>query len=193
MIIQQAPIDGRNNLGNFLNQKGLLREGVEVGTHRGKFARQILSQWKGQCLYCIDHWQTGWSSTDPTAFGDRSLDRAEAVKLLTPFKDRARILCMTSIEASDLFSDKSLDFVYIDGNHHTTGFRSDVETWWPKLKPGGILAGHDVVCPYQENSGWGYEIQPVLFRFCDYHNKILYLITEPLGRLRAHWSFYIER
>ena len=39
--------------------------------------------------------------------------------------------------------DRSLDSVFLDGDHREAPFRADVEGWLPKLKPGGWLCGHD--------------------------------------------------
>jgi hypothetical protein len=37
----------------------------------------------------------------------------------------------------------SLDFVYIDGNHRFEQVVADLAAWAPKVRPGGIVAGHD--------------------------------------------------
>ena len=50
---------------------------------------------------------------------------------------------MTSQEAAPLFRAGQLDFVYIDAQHHYEAARDDIETWYPKVRKGGILAGHD--------------------------------------------------
>ena len=50
---------------------------------------------------------------------------------------------MTSLEAADLFENNSLDFVYFDTNHSFSYLTQELKKWYPKLKPGGILAGHD--------------------------------------------------
>jgi hypothetical protein len=39
--------------------------------------------------------------------------------------------------------DASLDYVYVDARHDYCGVKEDLEAWWPKLRRGGILAGHD--------------------------------------------------
>jgi SAM-dependent methyltransferase len=72
-------------------------------------------------------------------------------------------------DASKLVQDASLDAVYIDGWHIEPAFRQDMEHWLPKLKPGGLLMGHDwgeliegfyrrmgLRCPvcYYEESSW---------------------------------------
>jgi hypothetical protein len=41
------------------------------------------------------------------------------------------------------FEDKFFDFVYIDGDHSYEGVKRDVADWYPKVKKGGILSGHD--------------------------------------------------
>ena len=45
--------------------------------------------------------------------------------------------------ASTLFADESLDFVYIDADHREEFVRKDIELWFPKLKKGGVISGHD--------------------------------------------------
>ena len=52
-----------------------------------------------------------------------------------------------SMEAVRDFEDNSLDAVYIDGNHRYDSVVADMAAWWPKVKDGGIVAGHD----YYEN------------------------------------------
>ena len=38
---------------------------------------------------------------------------------------------------------RSVDFVYIDARHDYKGAMEDIKAWWPKLKKGGLLSGHD--------------------------------------------------
>lgn len=48
-----------------------------------------------------------------------------------------------SVEAARDFSDQSLDFVFLDAGHTFEATRDDLAAWWPKLKPGGLVAGHE--------------------------------------------------
>jgi hypothetical protein len=66
---------------------------------------------------------------------------------LTPYN--VTILRKTSEEASKIISDGSLDFVYIDALHEFDPFMLDLLLWSPKVKLGGIVAGHDYVHNYQ--------------------------------------------
>ena len=36
-----------------------------------------------------------------------------------------------------------VDFVYVDARHDYCGCKEDIELYWPLLKPGGVMAGHD--------------------------------------------------
>ena len=49
------------------------------------------------------------------------------------------------MDAVKEFADNSLDFVYLDGNHNFTHIAEDIHHWLRKVKPGGILSGHDYV------------------------------------------------
>jgi predicted O-methyltransferase YrrM len=50
-----------------------------------------------------------------------------------------------SADAAERFADESLDFVYIDANHAEPYVRQDIELWYAKIKPDGIIAGHDII------------------------------------------------
>jgi hypothetical protein len=50
---------------------------------------------------------------------------------------------MSSVEASKLYADGSLDFVMLDADHTLTSVRADIAHWYPKVRVGGILSGHD--------------------------------------------------
>jgi hypothetical protein len=49
-----------------------------------------------------------------------------------------------STRARDV-ADSSLDFVYIDARHDRASVLEDLAAWYPKVRAGGIIAGHDYV------------------------------------------------
>jgi len=61
------------------------------------------------------------------------------------YKNRYKIHRGYSVNVSKSFDDYSLDFVYIDARHDYDGVLEDCEAWFPKLRVGGLLAGHDFV------------------------------------------------
>jgi len=48
-----------------------------------------------------------------------------------------------SVTASTFFADESIDYCFIDAGHHYEEVKADLEAWLPKMKPTGIMAGHD--------------------------------------------------
>ncbi len=54
-------------------------------------------------------------------------------------------LQITSDKASLLFDDETLDFVFIDASHVYDEVTRDISCWYPKVKKGGIIAGHDFI------------------------------------------------
>ena len=62
---------------------------------------------------------------------------------LARHEGRYRIHRKLSAEANEHFADNSLDFVYLDADHAYEAVAADIRRWFCKLRPGGILAGHD--------------------------------------------------
>jgi hypothetical protein len=53
------------------------------------------------------------------------------------------IIVNFSVEAAKQFEDGYFDFVYIDADHTYDGITADLEAWYPKVRKGGMIAGHD--------------------------------------------------
>jgi hypothetical protein len=56
---------------------------------------------------------------------------------------QANIIKKWSLDAVKDFKRESLDFVYIDANHNYDSIMQDIIQWTRKVKPGGIVSGHD--------------------------------------------------
>jgi hypothetical protein len=126
-----------------LNQTG---KGVEVGTFKGEFSKEILQRWQGK-LYMVDVWRelgeeyidsSNHKNFDGGVYGD-------CMNNIKGFEDKGIMVRSTSKVASDMFTDNSLDFVYIDANHAYDYVRQDIELWYPKVKSGGWVMGHDYI------------------------------------------------
>ena len=49
-----------------------------------------------------------------------------------------------SLEAAADFDDAAVDVVFIDADHSYDAVMADIKAWWPKIKAGGVMAGHDI-------------------------------------------------
>jgi predicted O-methyltransferase YrrM len=67
----------------------------------------------------------------------------QAKDRLKPWERITRFIRNFTTDAATLVPDNSLDFIYVDARHDYCGTREDLHSWWPKLRYGGILAGHD--------------------------------------------------
>jgi len=130
-----------------LERCGLLGAGAEIGVQKGHFSNHILSKWPGSKLYSIDPWVHQDDYRDPanTPNDEHDIRYAQTIELLKHHGERSEIIRDHSINAAERFEDKSLDFVYIDARHAYEYAVEDINTWLPKIKPGGVLAGHDYV------------------------------------------------
>jgi hypothetical protein len=128
--------------------------GVEVGVREGNYSRALLSNHQDMHLYCVDVWgkfQDGkktryLDSGENKKFGDAKagmLQLRDVAEKLSKFGGRVNILQLPSTEAAKVFDKDSLDFVYIDADHTYQGVKEDIQSWWPLVKEGGILCGHD--------------------------------------------------
>jgi hypothetical protein len=57
-----------------------------------------------------------------------------------------------SAESAELLDDASLAFCYIDAAHDYESVKRDILAWRSKVKPDGILAGHDYQYPDVEKA-----------------------------------------
>jgi Methyltransferase domain len=55
-----------------------------------------------------------------------------------------RVLEVTTLAAVKEFADGGVDVVFVDADHSYAAVLADIKAWWPKLKAGGVMAGHDI-------------------------------------------------
>ena len=144
---QPFKLNSRNELGYWLNFHALFGEGVEVGVHRGEFSDLLLQTWKGKRLHSVDPWfefsEDEYKDVCNVAMRDQEENYQCTVERLDHFGARSSILRQTSKDAANSFKTASLDFVYIDAQHHYEAVKEDIELWSDKVRPGGLIGGHD--------------------------------------------------
>jgi hypothetical protein len=65
-----------------------------------------------------------------------NLKECDVNNIITPHR-------MSSEEGSKQFKDNSIDFAFIDAGHTYEDVNNDLKCWFPKIKPGKVIAGHD--------------------------------------------------
>mmetsp|Transcript_27278 Transcript_27278/g.90693 ORF Transcript_27278/g.90693 Transcript_27278/m.90693 type:complete len:194 (+) Transcript_27278:660-1241(+) len=132
------------------------RRFVEVGVHLARLAFVLLSQHRRLHYIGVDPFEYDSVLTAPESTANQLADLglSEAAQLrsevregaeakLALFGERAALLPVPSVEAADQVPDRSLDGVFIDGDHSYRQVVRDLAAWEPKVRPGGFLAGHD--------------------------------------------------
>lgn len=71
----------------------------------------------------------------------------ELKKKLSFYKDKYTLIVGLSEMVSRFFLERSLDMVFIDAAHDYGSIRTDIVSWLPKVKKGGLICGHDYDCP----------------------------------------------
>ncbi|PSC76989.1 hypothetical protein C2E20_0340 [Micractinium conductrix] len=135
----------RLEMGDLLEREGFT-SGAELGVQRGEFALTTLAAWPScQQYILVDVWrqQENYEEAANVDDGKQQANYDAAVAALKPFEGVTEFLRMFTSESAPLVPDSSLDYVDIDARHDYCGCAEDMALWWPKLRPGGILAGHD--------------------------------------------------
>ncbi len=118
---------------------------VEVGVYCGKstvfFAEEIR---RSEKRIRLDSWDIfeGWHPWDPNV----PVPTIDVVRghLGPELLQIANVRQGRSPDVAAQYEDRSLDFVWIDGGHHEEECAADILGWWPKLKLGGVMGGHDL-------------------------------------------------
>ncbi len=142
----------RHELGHWLNAHGLTGKGVEVGVLFGTYSAEILKTWKGH-LHCVDPWVN--QPRDVYFDGANLLDMQAVfaqVQQGIGRHERCTLHRMMSLNAVGRFEDGELGFVYLDGNHGLDAIRSDISAWFPKVRIGGLVCGHDFFTRYDKDT-----------------------------------------
>ena len=126
---------------------------VEVGAWKGKSAAymavEIINSEKNIDFYVIDTWEGSEEHMQNPELKDLYEIFMSNMK---PVENKFTPMRMPSLEASKFFGNDSLDFVFIDAAHDYDNVVADLKAWYPKIKKGGVLAGHDF---YPDQPTWG--------------------------------------
>jgi len=119
---------------------------VEIGTWLGQsavfMAVEIANSKKNIDFFCVDTWKGSEEHMDDQRVVEDKLYET-FLENIKPISEYIIPMRLRSDQAASHFKDESLDFVFIDANHEYEEVKKDIELWYPKVKKGGIFAGHD--------------------------------------------------
>lgn len=126
---------------------------VEIGTWRGKstscMGQLIKSSNKNIKFHAVDTFEGSnenyhqYSIEQLKEAGTTLFDDYEKNLKMCGVYDIVNTIKSSSVEASKHFENESIDFVFIDASHEYEDVLSDVSSWYPKVKPGGLICGDD--------------------------------------------------
>jgi predicted O-methyltransferase YrrM len=155
--------------------------GAEIGVLRGDTSAALLQQFPQLVLLMVDT----WSSVPTNSSYARSHDSAarqhwaqhtaneQIAYTRTEFAADRRVLVRgKSTSAALVIADSSLDFAFIDADHTYDAVVADIASWWPKIRNGGILAGHDYGGRKNRCGLWG--VSKAVDEFVAHHRLTLH-------------------
>lgn len=165
-ILPYASIDGwltvDEAIALFELARGLSHDrprAVEIGCWQGKSTVCLASGLRGKVaprLVCIDPFDASGDAASAGTYGERAdalgaplRRRFEQNLGDTGVADLVDVHQGFSHELAAHF-DEPIDLLFVDGDHAYDAVRRDVLDWAPKLRPGGVLALHDVVHPVHD-------------------------------------------
>lgn len=111
---------------------------VELGVAAGMFACVLMARNPRARYIGIDRYTDHHGEREYRAAKDRIKSKG------------GKLLRATFSDALRMFTDDFNPLIYVDGYAHTGQEEGrTLRDWWPKVKPGGIFAGHDYHPTYQ--------------------------------------------
>ena len=163
---------------------------VEIGSWMGRSTSclgQIIKQSKKNIrVFAVDTFEGSEEHTDDIRnistslfeLFQKNISLCEVSDIVTPIQG-------ASLDVVSKFEDESIDFIFIDASHDYENVLADITAWYPKLKPGGLIAGDDYsLC-------WGGVIQAVNEYFKD--NTVFFLngaLQYPYSHKIWHWCHF---
>lgn len=146
---------------------------AELGVDKGDFSQKILDLNRPAKLHLVDAWDTVRYGEDKAQLVQKKFEQQVAAGALQLNRGY-------STERAADFPDRYFDWIYIDTNHSYRTTYEELRAYAPKMKPGGIIAGHDFVTG-NWLSGLRYGVREAVHEFCVEYRWEFVFITMEIG------------
>lgn len=146
---------------------------AELGVDTGTYSSLIL-EWNNPAkLHLVDAWDTPRYGEDKAQAVIKKFDALIA-------EGKVQLHRGLSTERASDFEDNYFDWIYIDTNHTYRTTYEELRAYAPKMKPGGIIAGHDFI-----NGNWiggmRYGVREAVHEFCVEQGWEFVFLTMEIG------------
>mmetsp|Transcript_121946 Transcript_121946/g.339949 ORF Transcript_121946/g.339949 Transcript_121946/m.339949 type:complete len:209 (+) Transcript_121946:1-627(+) len=136
VVFHEIPGKRWDSLSHLLDRLGISHRPIamaEIGVEAANTSQRLLE--RNPSLWYI--------GVDPYVRNDGLYE--DVLRRLAPHLKSARFELhrSTSLAAAATVQDASLDLAFLDARHDYDAVADDIGAWWPKVRPGGVLAGHD--------------------------------------------------
>lgn len=150
--------------------------GAEIGLFRGRNARQMFREIPGLKLYGIEAYDD-----QPYSTRHKTVPRYDRNRKMMTDRMKGR-----NIEVIEKFSEEavqdtpydSLDFVYIDADHSYDYVMTDIILWTRRVRPGGIVSGHDYISPGDYRHKFDINVKEAVDDYITIHKISPWYITD---------------
>lgn len=170
----------RGGMYQLFNKLGF-KVGAEVGVFRGRNARSMFREIPGLKLYGIEPYDDQPSSTRHKNVPRYERNRKSTDERLAG-QNFTLIEKFSEIAVQDIPYD-SLDFVYIDGDHSYDYAMLDIILWTRRVRPGGIVSGHDYIGPGDYNHAFDINVKEAVDDYIRIHKINSWYITDKTGAI----------
>jgi len=143
---------------------------IEIGSYCGASTEIFATHFPNSTINSVDPWEMYVEDCSTYDLNQQALELKEAEqifdKLILKYPNIIKNKT-SSVEFSKTIKEETVDFIYIDGNHQYSSVIEDLRTWYPKIKKGGMMCGHD--------GSWE-SVGKALLEFFNYKSPIAYFM-----------------
>ncbi len=102
---------------------------------------------KQACVSGVDHFRGSLEENNLARIAEVEDVETQCMANLDRASYPYKLFSMPSVAAAAQFANASIDGIFVDGSHDYDSVCADLAAWLPKVKAGGVFAGHDINQP----------------------------------------------